>query len=265
MAQQAIGMIDSGVGGLTILGKAMQKLPNENFIYVGDNKRAPYGTRTVQEVQDFSLELAEFLMTKEIKLLVIACNTATITSLGLLQEKLPIPVIGVVEPTVEAALEASEKGRIGVIGTEVTIQSQTYEDMLNHNQSDLAVFSRACPSFVTLVENHLDNQEGLKQEVAKSLEPFKDKDLDTLILGCTHFPFLSEEIQKFLGEDVNLVDSSQVIPQRIHDLLEEEGLLAPLSQTGKLQAYTTGDVTRFKEIAENWLDLPEIKVEKLEL
>lgn len=265
MAQQAIGMIDSGVGGLTILGKAMQKLPNENFIYVGDNKRAPYGTRTVQEVQEFSLELADFLMTKEIKLLVIACNTATITSLDLLREKLPIPVIGVVEPTVAAALESSENGRIGVIGTEVTIQSQAYEDMLNDNQADLAVFSRACPSFVTLVENHLDNREGLRQEVAKSLEPFKDKDLDTLILGCTHFPFLSEEIQKFLGEGVTLVDSSQVIPQRIHDLLAAKDLLAPPSQTGRLKAYTTGDVARFKEIAEDWLDLPELNIEKLEL
>src|SRR5699024_6850501 len=210
-----IGVIDSGVGGLTVVHELMRQLPNEQIIYVGDTLRCPYGPRSPQEVRQFTREMVVFLLAQRIKMLVIACNTATAFTLDLLRQELDIPVIGVIHPGARAAIKVSQGNKVGVIGTEGTIKSGAYETTLKRLKPNLNVTSLACPAFVPLVEQgelEGNNAMGL---VRSTLEPFVAAHaMDTLVLGCTHYPLLRPLIQKVVGENrkSTRLNSSHVSP-----------------------------------------------------
>ena len=206
MNSQPIGFIDSGVGGLTVAKEVMKLLPNERIYYLGDSKRNPYGPRSVEEVRHFARQLSYFLLEKNIKFLVIACNTASVAALETLQEELPIPVIGVIEYGTKAAVNQTKNKKIGMIGTQGTVQSKAYEKQIINNLSDAQVKSVTCPKLITIVEKNQFNGEIAENIVAEELASFKNTDIDTLVLGCTHYPLLQSTIQDYLGDKVTLVD-----------------------------------------------------------
>ncbi len=218
--ERAIGVFDSGIGGLTVLREIISLLPEEDTIYLGDTARVPYGTKSAETVRRYAIENARFLVDQGIKILVVACNTASAYSLPALQTLLSIPVVGVVEPGARRAKEVTRNGRVGVIGTEGTIKSRAYEGLLEGY--GLQVFSRPCPLFVPLVEEGWIDEEVTYLTAKKYLEPLKEKGVDTLILGCTHYPLLKGVIKKVMG-DVNLVDSAEETAKEVRAILEESG------------------------------------------
>ncbi|MEJ5339847.1 MAG: glutamate racemase [Aquificaceae bacterium] len=202
-----IGVFDSGVGGLTVLKALRDIYPEVDFVYLGDTARVPYGNKSSQTVIRYSLEGAEFLLSEGIDLLVVACNTASSYALDVLRETLPIPVFGVIEPGVRRALSSTRNRRVGVIGTRATVSSGAYRRLLE--AGGVEVFQKACPLFVPLVEEGVLEGEIAKRVVAHYLEELRDKGVDTLILGCTHYPLLKPLIEEFMGGSVRVVDSAE--------------------------------------------------------
>ncbi len=214
-----IGIFDSGVGGLTVLKALREELPSVDFFYLGDTARVPYGSKSKETIQRYSLECADFLLSFGIELLVVACNTASAYALDLLRESLAIPVVGVVEPGVEYALKISKGKRIGVIGTKGTVQSAVYQNLLREQGAQ--PIAKACPLFVPLVEEGIVKGRIAQSVVEYYLEELKDK-VDTLILACTHYPLLKETIKEFMG-DVDVVDSAHAVAQKVKELARNEG------------------------------------------
>lgn len=249
---RAIGVIDSGVGGLTVAHEMMRQLPKEKLIYLGDTKRCPYGPRTKEEVQIFTWEMVNFLRLKQIKMLVIACNTATAFTLKDLQAKLDIPVIGVIQPGARAAIKTTKNGCVGVIGTEGTIRSDAYPQALKRIKADLQITALACPEFVPLVERGITSGPEADEIVAAALEPLKKIDnIDTLILGCTHYPLLKDTIQKTVGKRVAIISSSEETAREASTILDVHGLLYKEEAEPQHQFYTTGDLNIFTEISKS--------------
>src|SRR5690625_1905405 len=207
--KRPIGIIDSGIGGLTVMQEIMRQLPRENLIYLGDIARCPYGSRKKEEIKRYTLEMVDFLLEKNIKLLVIACNTATAYTLEVLTESLDIPVIGVIQPGARTAIKNSLNQNIAVIGTEATIKSGKYEKELLSIHPTVKVKSFACPTFVPLIEKGYFHGVILEQEVENSLKSLENEKVDTLILGCTHYPLIKEAIQNTLGDKIIIVSSSE--------------------------------------------------------
>ncbi|WP_182200392.1 glutamate racemase [Paraliobacillus salinarum] len=259
---QPIGVIDSGVGGLTVASELMRQLPKEQLIYLGDTLRCPYGPRPKEEVIQYTLEMVDFLMKKNIKLLVIACNTATAFTLDLLREKLTIPVIGVIQPGARAAIKTTQNMKIGVIGTEGTITSKAYPDALHSIHSDINVYDLACPRFVPMVEKGVLTGEEAYRVVEESLQPLKsEKIIDTLILGCTHYPLLKDTIQSVMGEEVTVISSGEETAREVSAILGYQALLYEGERATKHVFYTTGSSEVFAHIAKQWLDIPIATVE----
>lgn len=247
---QAIGVIDSGVGGLTVVKELMRQLPKEKLIYLGDTKRCPYGPRVDQEIIKFTWEMVDFLLNKNIKALVVACNTATAFTLPQLQNELNIPVIGVIQPGARAAIKATRNKNIGVIGTEGTIRSKAYVNALHDINSEIHVNSRACPLFVPIVEQGIFTGKQVEDVVKQSLEPIKqNNDIDTLILGCTHYPLIKDTIQKVIGKQVTLVSSSEETAREVSAILEMKHLLYKGNRTVKHNFYTTGNLEFFSKMS----------------
>lgn len=265
MKNRPIGLLDSGVGGLTVLKEAMRQLPNESFLYVGDTKRCPYGPRPKEEVIAFTWDMAQYLVEKGIKMLVIACNTATAVALKPIQERLSIPVIGVVQPGSLAAIKVTENKKIGVIATQGTVKSTVYKETIQKKDPFVEVSSLACPSFVTLVEDNKHGTPEAVEEVNEVLKDFKEQELDTLILGCTHFPLLRTLIQETMGEGVTLIDSGAETIEFMSTILDYEGLNAPPGTSPlEPQFFTTGEVAPFKAIASQWLHRDDLDVKHIE-
>lgn len=264
MKNQPIGFLDSGVGGLTVVKEVMKLLPNEKIYYIGDSARNPYGPRPMEEVRLFTHQLASFLLDKGIKLLVVACNTATVAALEFLQRELPIPVIGVIESGSKAASVQTHSHNIGVIGTLGTVKSKEYEKQLLNNDKQTKVFSVACPRFVSIVEK--DQFEGTmaKKIVKEELSSFKNTDIDTLVLGCTHYPLLQPIIQDFFGKEVSLIDPGVETAKTVKEYLKASDLLNEDTSVAKEHLlYTTGSVKKFEDIALNWLDKSNFKIEHI--
>jgi len=262
MNNQAIGFLDSGVGGLTVAKAVIDYLPKEEICYIGDSARNPYGPRPMTEVLEFSKQLAHFLLHKNIKLLVIACNTATVASLEVLQKELPIPVIGVTAAGSKLAAIATKNNKIGVLGTEGTIQSGEYErKILKKNQAAM-IKNVASPTLVSVVENNQFEGEQARRAVVHELKDFKDSDIDTLVLACTHYPLLQPLIQEYLGQEIELVDPGLETAKAIGQYLTENHLQnnKKAESTGH-RFYTTGSVDKFKEIASKWLQTNQLTVE----
>ncbi|MBD3108391.1 glutamate racemase [Bacillus sp. AGMB 02131] len=251
--KQAIGIIDSGVGGLTVVKEIMRQLPNESVIYLGDNARCPYGPRTKEEVQQFTWELTKFLLKKKIKMLIIACNTATAVALEEIKQALPIPVLGVIQPGARAAIKHSKQLRIGVIGTEGTVRSRAYAAALHDINEQVHVTSIACPKFVPVVESGEYNSALAKKVVAESLQPLKITGIDTIILGCTHYPLLGPIIASTMGKHVKVISSGDETARETSVILEYQGLLNKHAEKPVHHFYTTGSKEIFKRIATSWL------------
>ena len=211
----AIGIFDSGIGGLTVYQQITALLPTENLIYLGDTARCPYGTKSHDVVTQYACENSDFLVERNIKMLVVACNSASSVALSCLQERYPLPVIGVIQPGAIAAVRTSKNKKIGVIGTEATIASGAYTKALRSLDPTVEVYTRACPLFVPLVEEGWVENEVARATVATYLSSVKQSGIDTLILGCTHYPLLKHAIVEYLGSGVELVDSAAETAQAV--------------------------------------------------
>lgn len=248
-----IGVIDSGVGGLTVASEIMRQLPKEEIIYVGDTARCPYGPRPEEEVRTYTWQMIDYLMTKEIKLLVIACNTATAVVLEEAKELLPIPVIGVIHPGAVAALKATTKEHIGVIGTEGTIYSGAYHKELTSINNRVRVVSLACPTLVPLVEAGEFHTELAEKVIRQALDPMLSYEIDSLILGCTHYPLLASTVKKVLGNSVEVISSGDETAREVSSLLYHKELQYNEDREPAHQFYTTGAVAAFSQIAADWV------------
>lgn len=252
--KQPIGIIDSGVGGLTVAKEVMRQLPYEQIIYLGDNARCPYGPRTKEEVKKFTWEITNFLLDKNIKMLIIACNTATAAAMEDIKEKLSIPVLGVIQPGARAAIKHSTNLKIGVLGTEGTVKSRAYTEALKMINEQVSVTSLACPKFVPIVESGQYNSSVAKKVVAETLQPLKNKGLDTIILGCTHYPLLEQVISSTVGKKVKVISSGDETAREASALLEYHSLLNTSKEKPIHQFYTTGSKDIFQRIASSWLN-----------
>ncbi|MDA8326534.1 MAG: glutamate racemase [Nitrospiraceae bacterium] len=248
-----IGVFDSGLGGLTVLREIILGLPGEATIYLGDTARVPYGIRSPEVVTRYSFENMKFLLSRGIKLLVIACNTASAISLEALRRDSPVPVIGVIEPGARAAVQASRTGSVGVIGTETTIKSDAYRRVLERYAPGIKVFSRACPLFVPLVEEGWVDDEVAFLTAGKYLSGFRQGGIDTLLLGCTHYPLLKKTIRRVLGDGVTLIDSARETAREIKKVLEENGLLRQTDLPPEREFYVTDAPERFKTLGGRFL------------
>jgi glutamate racemase len=248
----AIGVFDSGIGGLTVLQRIMEALPRENTVYLGDTARAPYGTKSVETVLRYSFENSGFLVEKGVKIVVVACNTSTAIALGQLKASLSIPVVGVIEPGVRKAIKTTKNKKVGVIGTEATIQSGAYTQALKAAASDVEVYSRACPLFVPLVEEGWTDNAVVEMTVEVYLGSLKQSGIDTLILGCTHYPLLKKAIRKFMGSAVRLVDSAEETAQEVQSLLRKT-TAAKKSGKGVHSFFVTDAPDRFIKVGRRFL------------
>jgi glutamate racemase len=264
MKTNAIGIFDSGLGGLTVQSEITKLLPGVDTIYLGDTARVPYGTKSGETVTGFALEIADFLISMDISLLVVACNTASAYALDALSAKLDIPVVGVIKPGAASAAGATESGNIGVIGTEGTIRSGAYVEAVKEIDPKIEVIVKACPLFVPLVEEgFLDHP--VAELVAKEyLEEFISSDIDTLVLGCTHYPLLKGVISKTLGPGVKLIDSAEATAGEVLRLFKERALLNDTSDATH-RFFVTDSPERFTQVGRNFLHDKLESVELVEL
>jgi len=221
----AIGVFDSGLGGLTVAHALLQRLPNESLLYVGDTARVPYGPKSPETVQRYARQIADWLVAEGVKAVVVACNTATAHALPQLQAAMPVPVIGVVEPGARAAVASPTHGRIGVIGTAGTIRSRAYERAIHRLSPGANVMAKACPLFVPLVEEGWTDHDATRLIAHEYLAPLRDAGVRTLVLGCTHYPLLTSTIAREMGPSVRLIDSAAETAAEVARVLQEHGLL----------------------------------------
>lgn len=251
-----IGVFDSGVGGLTVARAIQARLPRESVTYFGDRARCPYGDKSPQEVLEYAIEISRFLMEQPVKCIVVACNTATAVALSYLQQMLTVPVMGVIEPGTRVAVGTGDVGQIGVIGTSVTIRSHAYEKAIHQLDSNRDVIEIACPAFVPLVEaGHFDGPL-VDRVVRDSLKPLFDKNIDTLVLGCTHYPMLSGAIRKALGPGIRIISSAEATAMAVDHMLSTCHLQKH-SDDGPIHRYfTTGDGSKMRLALANWFASP---------
>lgn len=265
MRERPVGVFDSGLGGLTVLQALTDLLPDEDVVYVGDTARYPYGDRSEEELRRYALELAGFLVDAGVKLLVVACNSATAAALEELRQRLTIPVVGVVAPGLRAAAAASRTHRTVVISTQVTADSGIYERTAEALGLDLGVRVLACPGFVHLVEEGATEGPEAHRLVAERLAPLLTARVDSLVLGCTHFPLLARTISEVVGRQVTLVSSADETAFETRDLLDRTGWRRGGAQPGRRRFHTTGDPARFRELGERFFGEPLADVRHLPL
>lgn len=264
MDNRPIGFLDSGVGGLTVVREVMRQLPHEQVVFIGDQARTPYGPRPAEQIRDFTWQMVDFLLTQDVKMIVLACNTATSVVWEEVKQKLDIPVLGVILPGASAAIKATQTGQVGIIGTQMTVASDIYRDKIQRLSPETEVLSLACPKFVPLVESNEIGSSLTKKVVYETLTPLKGR-VDTLVLGCTHYPLLKPVIQHAMGPGVKLIDSGAETARDISVLLNYfEINHARDVAVGEHRFYTTASPRSFQEMAEGWLG-QKIKVERVEL
>lgn len=260
-----IGVIDSGVGGLTVVKELLRYLPNETIHYIGDTARCPYGPRTGEQVLTFTTQMAEKLASMNIKMLIIACNTATAVALDKLQRICKFPVIGVINAGATAAIKETKTHEIAVIATSGTVKSGAYEEAVSSLYSKSRIHSLACPALVPMVESGQYSGPFAEALVEKTLAPLKGVRFDTMILGCTHYPIIQELIEKVVGEEVHVVSSATETAKYAQDILEYYSLKNTATSKPKHRFFATGSVPMFQTILQNWLELSEVKAEKIVL
>ena len=263
-----IGVFDSGVGGLTVVKEIMNQLPGEEIIYFGDTARLPYGSKSKKTVITYTRQIVRFLINKDIKALVIACNTVSAFALETIKSEVDISVIGVVKPGAKVAANTTRNGRIGVIGTEGTIQSGIYNEFLSKTNPKVKVFGKACPLFVPLVEEGLFD-DSVTLEIAKRyISVLLEKQIDTLVLGCTHYPFLRKTIRKVVGEDIILVNPAYETAKALSEVLTEKGLRNDSTPKLNHKFYVSDGAEKFRQFANSILpcevmETKDINIEEL--
>jgi glutamate racemase len=261
----ALGLFDSGVGGLTVVRAVQDLLPGEDVIYLGDTARLPYGSKSPETIRRFAAEDVDFLLSKGVKAIVVACNTATAHALPEFWKNCPVPIMGVIEPGVEAALGNADADRIGIIATRGTIQSHAYQHELATRKRGLMIHGIATPLLVPLIEENWISEEVTKEVLRKYLEPLMTKGIDTLMLACTHYPLLIPLLTEILPDDVRLVDSATTCAEHLKRMLEEKNLLSGKTGEGKLEIYLTDLSEQFEELAKRFLHRPTGKVRRAAL
>lgn len=258
LARAPIGVFDSGAGGLTILADVRQELPNENYIYFGDTANCPYGARSEEEIIDLTVRANRFLIERGVKLVVVACNTASQAALSVLRSTYTTPFVGVV-PAVKPAARITKRGRIGIAATNQAIKAAYLRHLIDDFAAGMQVYTVGCPELVTLVERGELEGEVVEATLQHAFAPLLENEIDVLVLGCTHFPALRPAIQHVVGENVQVIDSGAAIARRTHDILEAEGLTRP-SQTerGAIQIWCSGDAQDFSRVASAVLGYPVI-------
>ncbi|MBI5103040.1 MAG: glutamate racemase [Nitrospirae bacterium] len=259
-----IGIFDSGIGGLTVLKEIIATLPGENTIYLGDTARVPYGIRSPETVTRYSFENARFLSSKGVKMLVIACNTVSSISLGAVRKSAGMPVIGVIGPGARAAVSATKNRKVGVIGTEATIRSSAYARAISVLDSSIEVFGLPCPLFVPLVEEGWTEGEVAEMTAETYLKDMRDKNIDTLVLGCTHYPLLKNVISRVMGDEVVLIDSAVETARAIKTALTDLSLLGG-GEGSTRHYYVTDSPEKFISVGERFLGRKIEYIEKIEL
>lgn len=251
--ENPIGVFDSGIGGLTVVKRIMELLPNENIIYFGDTARVPYGSKSNSTVIEYALQDAKFLMRRNVKMIVVACNTASSVALDTLQNSFDIPIIGMIEPGAKFALNNSSNKKIGVIGTYATINNLAYSQKIKELSNSVSVFEKACPLFVPFAEEGLTNHPATKLIAEDYLSELKNENIDTLILGCTHYPILSDVIQSVMGDKVKLIDSGIAASVEVENYINARGIRNDSNNIGTAEFYVSDIQTKFKEVASRFL------------
>ena len=265
MVEKPVGVFDSGVGGLTVVNQLIKSLPQEDIIYFGDTAHLPYGSKSKESVIRFSLDIANFLQAQRVKIIVVACNTASSFALSSLRENIEIPVIGVIEPGAQAAVDATRNFKIGIIGTEGTIKSRAFEEVLRKIDKNVKVFSRACPLFVPLVEEGWLDEPETSQIAEKYLSPMKDEGIDTLILGCTHYPLLKELLSRIMGQEISLIDTAEATAKAVERKLREKNLLRKGSRKAVYKFFVSDDPEKFLQLGRRFLGKNVEKAERINL
>jgi glutamate racemase len=260
-----IGIFDSGIGGLTVVKRIISMFPNENIVYFGDTARVPYGTKSNSTVIEYAIQDTRFLINKNVKLIIVACNTASSVALQQLKTNFNIPVIGMINPGAKLALKKTKNKRIGVIGTNATINNKAYSNELKKLDNSLSVFEKACPLFVPLAEEGWLNHKATKLIAEEYLSELIEKEIDTLILGCTHYPLLAEIIQEVVGNNVTLIDSGYAASLEVENYLEGRGIRNDSNQYGTHHYYVSDLPNRFKPMAERFLGNTVNRIEKVDV
>ena len=254
MNNKSIGVFDSGLGGLTAVKQIMQELPNENIIYFGDTGRVPYGTRSRDTILKYTRGDIRFLKTFDVKIIVIACGTASSAALPMIKNEFDVPIVGVIDAAVYAAVRATKNKKIGVIGTSGTIKSGEYEKQIKAYDSEMQVFSRACPMFVPLVENGYFDSPVTKLIVEEYLEEIRKEGVDTLILGCTHYPLLSKVIGEYMGDKVTLINSGAEVAKYLKKKFDREMMHSDKTDEEQYRYYVSDDISSFEELGGIFLE-----------
>jgi glutamate racemase len=257
-----IGIFDSGAGGLTVLHECLVTTPHEDFVYLGDGARCPYGPRPRDEIRRFSHEIASYLEDLGVKLIVAACNSATAAALPELQERLAVPIVGVLAPEAHAAVQATRNRRIGVLATDATVASGRYEEAIHALDAGTHVVAIACPRLVPLIEAAAPTEE-IDAAVRDYARPLKEAHVDTVILGCTHYPLIKPVFQRTLGRGTTLVFSAEETAREVAETLERKGIANDPTREGSVRFLTTGDPDEFRALGERFLQLPIGDVERV--
>lgn len=261
MDTRPIALFDSGIGGLTVMQKIKDYLPNENIIYFGDTARVPYGSKSKKTIINYSREIVSFLSKKDVKLIIIACGTASSLAYDTLIKEFDIPIINVIIPTCKVI----DSNKIGVIATKATIKSNTWELTLRKYHKNITVYSKACPLFVPIVEENLANSEIAKYSIDLYLKTFKKNKIQSLILGCTHYPIMSSLISDYLGKEVKIFNIGEACSKKTKDFLKKNDLLNSQKKKPYYQAYLTDSTASFKKSAKLYCDIEFDKVTKVSL
>ncbi|HEU5363674.1 MAG TPA: glutamate racemase [Gaiellaceae bacterium] len=260
---RAIGVFDSGVGGLTVLHECLVTMPHEDFVYLGDHARLPYGPRTREEVRRFAREIGRYLERLGVKMVVVACNTATSAALPDLQEELHVPVVSVIAPEAHAAVQATRNRRIGLLATELTVASGRYESLVRTLDAGVRFSAVACPKLVPLIEAGDTFSDAVVGAVREYAQPLKDAGCDTVVLGCTHYPLVRPVFQRAFGRDVTLVFSADETAHEVAETLARKGFENAGGREGAYRFLTTGDPQLFRTLGERFLQLPLGEVEQV--
>lgn len=265
MDSRPIGVFDSGIGGLTVVKEIMEQLPNENIVYFGDTARVPYGSKSKETVTKYSTQCINFLLEKKVKAIVIACNTASASSLDIVKQSFDIPFVGVVEPGAIAACEMTKSNKIGIIGTEGTVSSGAYEKEINIINNDVKMVLKACPLFVPIAEEGWQDTEIARLTATEYLSELKGKGIDALVLACTHYPLLEKTIKQIMGEDIKLVNPAFETAKALKGMLQEMNLQNKANKNAVYEFYVSDNPVKFKKIGENFLSKPVAYVQKIDI
>lgn len=262
MDKRPIGILDSGLGGLTVLKKVIDKLPQESTVFIGDQKNMPYGDKNCEQIISLTRKSVDFLMSKNVKTIIFGCNTATAWAMDVIQKEIPIQIIGVIQSGALAANNTTATNKIAVLGTQATVNSHAYLKELHNRNANLEVTELSEPKLAPLVEKN-PTEDIKKKVVRESLVPLKEVDYDTLILGCTHYPLLRNEIAEVIGENKKIVDPADQVAQYTYNILKRDNLLNG-ENSAKHTYFTTGDAENFEKIARIWMDDPNLKANHVE-